>query len=142
MKFFYCSFNEYRYFSDEIKSKYLFLNTAKTHPAYFQGYDFKPFIPSDKLFFDACKDFKNSNFEQRYFNQINSLSFKGIINALEQFGQDIIVFLVWEAENKPSERDIFIPWLYNCEVKDISAFSFTTYLKNQQTLNNSNIFNL
>ena len=85
MKFFYCSFNEYRYFSDEIKSKYLFLNTAKTHPAYFQGYDFKPFIPSDKLCFDACKDFKNSNFEQRYFNQINSLSFKYVIVSIVPF---------------------------------------------------------
>jgi hypothetical protein len=50
--------------------------------------------------------------------------------------------LVWEAENKPSERDIFIPWLINCTKNDIKAFSFLSYLKQKQTQNNSNIFNL
>ena len=142
MKFYYYSFNEWHNLDKEIKNKFLFLATSYTVPKYFDGEQFKPFVPSKELFQDACKDFETSNFENRYLNQILGLSKKDILEQLEILsnGKDI-VFLVWEAENKPSERDIFIPWLTNTTIKDIKYFSFT---KKLEILNNENkqIFNI
>ena len=120
----------------------MFLATSYTTPVYFTGKKFLPFVPSESLHKDACLDFPNSNFMERYTKQIYSLNKENIFNQLKQYNRNIIVFLVWEAENKPSERDIFIPWLTNCTKNDINAFSFLSYLKQKETQNNSNIFNL
>jgi hypothetical protein len=49
---------------------------------------------------------------------------------------------VWEAENKSSERDIFIPWLTNTSIKDLKSFSFTSYLNVQKQLKETDIFNI
>lgn len=128
MRFFYLSFNEWRKLTAVDRNKYLFLSTAKTDPVYFTGEKFYPFVPSDELFFDACKNFSTSNFEQRYNQQIQSLDKIKILEELQKFKKQIIIFLVWEAENKQSQRDIFMPWLTNTPLKDISAFSFTKFL--------------
>lgn len=141
MKFFYYSFNEWKKLDKNIKQNFIFLSTAKTHPSYFQGQVFKPFVPEDQLFFDACKNFAESNFEERYSKQIFSLNHLNILNELKQFNSEIIVFLVWEPENKSSERDIFIPWLTKTNYKDIKAFSFSNYLINYET-NSFSIFEL
>lgn len=142
MKFYYYSFNEYHKLDKEIKKKFLFLATSYTVPSYFEGEQFIPFVPNKQLFQDACLNFETSNFENRYLNQILSLTKSQILEQLEIIsnGKDI-VFLVWEAENKPSERDIFIPWLTNTTIKDIKYFSFT---KKLEVLNNENklIFNI
>ena len=130
MKFYYYSFNEYRKLDENIKSNFLFLSTAYTTPIYWNGEEFTPFVPTEDLFLDACQDFKKSNFEERYKNQINSLNRNKILNQLKELsnGKDI-VFLVWEAENKPSERDVFIPWITNTSLSDIKFFSFSDKLK-------------
>jgi hypothetical protein len=141
MKFFYYSFNEYRKLSIVDKNKYLFLSTAKTHPVYFKGQAFTPFIPDQQLFFDACKDFATSNYEQRYEKQINDLNHNEIIKQLSEYNSEIIIFLVWEAENKSSERDIFIPWLTKTKYKDVKAFSFSNFLIEQNNIH-KDIFDL
>ena len=130
MKFYYYSFNEYRKLDENIKSNFLFLSTAYTTPIYWNGEEFTPFVPTEDLFLDACQAFKKSNFEERYKNQINSLNRNKILNQLKELsnGKDI-VFLVWEAENKPSERDVFIPWITNTSLSDIKFFSFSDKLK-------------
>jgi hypothetical protein len=141
MKFFYYSFNEYNKLTAVDKQKYTFLSTAKTHPSYFKGDSFYPFIPSKELFFDACKDFASSNYEQRYAQQIYKLNYEEILTQLKKYNSDIIVFLVWEAENKSSERDIFIPWITKTHEKDIKSFSFTNHLNLIKAHTNS-IFDL
>lgn len=141
MKFFYFSFNEYHKLSAVDKQKYTFLSTAKTHPSYFKGDSFYPFIPSKELFFDACKDFASSNYEQRYSQQIYELNHEEILTQLKQYNSDIIVFLVWEAENKSSERDIFIPWITKTHEKDIKSFSFSNFLIEQNNIH-KDIFDL
>lgn len=142
MKFWYYSFNEYHKLTKEIQNKFVFLATSYTIPSYFNGEQFIPFVPTKELFQDACLNFETSNFENRYLNQILSLSKNDILEQLEVFsnGKDI-VFLVWEAENKPSERDIFMPWLTNTTIKDIKYFSFS---KKLEILNKENqqIFNI
>lgn len=142
MKFYYYSFNEYHKLNDIIKQKYLFLATSYTVPKYFDGQMFKPFVPSKELFFDACKDFENSNYQNRYINQIYSLNKDDILKELQEIskGKDI-VFLVWESENKSSERDIFIPWITNTTIKDIDYFSFSKKLEILDK-ENTNIFNI
>ncbi len=142
MKFFYCSFNEWKKLETNIKKQYLFLATSYTTPVYFTGKKFNQFVPSESLHKDACVDFPNSNFMERYTQQIHLLNKHEIFNLLKQYNRNIIVFLVWEAENKPSERDVFIPWLTNCNKNDIKAFSFLSYLNQKEIQNNSNIFNL
>ena len=88
------------------------------------------------MFLDACQDFQKSNFEKRYKNQIYSLNRNEILNQLKNLSQGKdVVFLVWEAENKPSERDLFIPWLTQCSKNDIKFYSFLNKLK---CLNNEN----
>lgn len=142
MKFWFYSFNEYHKLTKEIQNKFVFLATSYTVPLYFNGEQFIPFVPTKELFQDACLNFETSNFENRYLNQILSLSKNDILEQLEVFsnGKDI-VFLVWEAENKPSERDIFMPWLTNTTIKDIKYFSFS---KKLEILNKENqqIFNI
>lgn len=126
MKFYYYSFNEYHKLSDKIKQKFIFLATSYTVPKYYDGLEFKPFVPSKELFFDGCKDFEHSNYQQRYKDQIYSLNRENILIQLEQIAKDKdVVFLVWEGENKDSERDIFIPWLTNTTINDIKYFSFS-----------------
>lgn len=126
MKFYYYSFNEYRKLDEKIKSDFLFLSTAYTTPSYWNGQEFTPFVPTEDLFLDACQDFEKSNFEERYKNQIYSLNRNEILNQLKNLSQDKdIVFLVWEAENKNSERDIFISWLTNTSLSDLKFFSFS-----------------
>lgn len=133
MKFYYYSFNEYRKLDKRIKEKFTFLSTAYTSPGYWSGDEFKPFKPTDDLFHDACINFGESKFEERYKNQIYSLDKNEILKELKEMsnGKDI-VFLVWEAENKSSERDIFIPWLMNCTIKDMRNFSFGLRLQEEK----------
>lgn len=130
MKFYYYSFKEYAKLDTKIKDQFLFLSTAYTVPIYWDGLDFEPFVPTKELFQDACIDFKRSNFEERYINQIYSLNKNEIFNELKELskGKDI-VFLVWEDETRDSERDIFIPWLTNSSIKDIKNFSFSRALE-------------
>ena len=130
MKFYYYSFKEYAKLDPRIKDQFLFLSTAYTVPIYWNGSDFKPFVPTKELFQDACIDFQRSNFEERYVNQIYSLNRNKIINELREMskGKDI-VFLVWEDETRGSERDIFIPWLTNSSIKDLKNFSFSRALE-------------
>jgi len=142
MKFWYYSFNEYHKLAKEIQNKFVFLATSYTIPSYFEGEQFIPFVPNKQLFQDACLNFETSNFEERYIKQIYSLNKDFIFEQLDvlSHGKDI-VFLVWEAENKPSERDIFIPWLTNTTINDIKYFSFS---KKLETINNENlnVFNI
>ena len=96
------------------------------HQSYWNGQEFTPFIPTEDLFLDACQDFEKSNFEERYREQIYSLNRNEILNQLKNISQGKdVVFLVWEAENKNSERDIFIPWLTNTSLSDLKFFSFS-----------------
>lgn len=132
MRFFYLSFNQWNKLDKKDKESYLFLSTAKTTPTYFNGKSFQPFVPSTQLFLDACRNFATSNFEQRYKQQIYSLNKDEIISKLSNFNSKIIIFLVWEAENKQSERDIFMPWLTGIDISDIHIFSFSKYLKNKK----------
>lgn len=134
MKYFYLSFNEWRKLPKEVKEQYTFLSTAKTHPGDFEGESFIPFVPTRDLFYDACRNFEESNFDERYKKQIYSLDKEDIKYELKEYGE-IIIFLVWEAENKLSERDIFIPWLTSTDLKDIKTFSFSRYLENLQNKN-------
>ena len=136
MNFYYYSFNEYRKLDEKIKSNFLFLSTAYTTPSYWSGNEFKLFVPSKDLFLDACQNFEKSHFEERYKNQIYSLNRTKIINQLKEIskGKDV-VFLVWETENKKSERDIFIPWLTQCSKNDIKFYSFSNKLKIIQNKN-------
>lgn len=143
MKFFYLSFNQWNKLDKLDKQQYLFLSTAKTTPVYFTGQSFYPFVPSTQLFLAACKNFAESNFEQRYKQQIYSLNKDKILQQLQKFKTEIIIFLIWEAENKQSQRDIFIPWLTNSDISNIHAFSFSTYLKNKKIENmNKTLFEL
>lgn len=130
MKFYYFSFKEYSKIDPKVRDQFLFLSTAYTVPSYWNGLEFKPFVPSKELFYDACIDFKTSQFEERYKCQIYSLNLHDIFNELKQMsnGKDI-VFLVWEDETRGSERDIFIPWLTNSSLKDIKNFSFSRALE-------------
>lgn len=125
MRFYYLNFKEWKNLDKDIKNSFVFLSTAYTVPIYWNGKDFLPFVPSEELFKDACIDFKRSNFEERYKQQIFSLNRNEILKQLkEKYQNKDIVFLVWEDETKGSERDIFIPWLTNSSIKDIKNYSF------------------
>lgn len=142
MNFYYYSFNEYRKLDEKVKSDFLFLSTAYTTPSYWSGKSFIPFVPDKDLFLDACQNFSESNYEERYLKQLNLYDRTYILQALNKIsnGKDI-VFLVWEAENKPSERDLFIPWLTQCSKNDIKFYSFSNKLKIIQN-NNQNFLNI
>lgn len=142
MNFYYFSFKEYQKLDKDVKNQFTFLSTAFTTPIYWNGQNFDPFIPTKEIFYDACIDFKTSNFEKRYMYQILSLDKHQILNQLKEISPNKdIVFLVWEDETKGSERDIFIPWLTNSSIHDIKNFSFSRKL---EILNNqsSSLFNL
>ena len=83
--------------------------------------------------------FETCNFFKRYKLQIESLSKEKILKLLETYNSEIIVFIVWEAENKQSERDIFIPWINDCTIKDVKSFSFTNYLLTQKIIESENL---
>lgn len=141
MKIYYCSFSYWRSLSVTEKSLFTFLSTARTVPKDFNGIQFEEFTPSWNLFKEACKHFAQSNFEHRYASQIYNLNRTKILEKLNQLSLNKdIVFLVWEEDNKPSERDIFIPWLMQCNVKDLQAFSLKTELTYRK--NFSNLFDL
>jgi len=142
MNFYYYSFNEYRKLDEQTKSNFLFLSTAYTTPSYWNGQEFKPFVPSKDLFLDACQNFSESNYEERYLEQLNKFDRIKVINYLKKLSNNKdIVFLVWEAENKPSERDLFIPWLTQCSKNDIKFYSFLNKLKIIQN-ENLNVLNI
>lgn len=83
--------------------------------------------------------FETCNFFERYKLQIEALSKEKILKLLKQYNSEIIVFLVWEAENKQSERDVFIAWLNNCTTNDVKSFSFTRYLSTQKIIESEKI---
>ncbi len=134
MKIFYTNFSYWRKLSVTEKSNFLFLATSYTVPKDYDGLQFKEFVPNQNLFKEACQHFSLCNFEKRYTKQIYNLNQADILNKLRDLSQGKdIVFLVWEPDNKPSERDIFMPWILNIESKDIHEFSLEyelTYRKN------------
>lgn len=83
--------------------------------------------------------FETCNFFERYRLQIEALSKEKILKLLKQYASEIIVFLVWEAENKQSERDVFIAWLNNCTINDVKSFSFIRYLSTQKIMESEKI---
>lgn len=145
IRYFFCSFDFWKKLDKDIKDKFLFLATSYSIPKYYDGETFQYFVPSQQLFLDACRDFQNSHFEARYTHQIYSLD-KYMIEILlrdyaSRMNKNDIVFLVWESDNKPSERDIFMPWLLNLNtIKDVQNFSLASHLKDIQ--NNSNLFDI
>lgn len=140
--FYYFSFKEYQKLDKNIKDQFKFLSTSFSTPLYWDGESFDPFVPSKELFYDACKNFKESNFEERYKKQIYSLNKTKILKQLKRISDDKdIVFLVWEDENKESERDIFIPWLTNTTINERKYFSFSLKEKSIK-IQQLNIFNL
>jgi hypothetical protein len=142
MRFFYCSFNQYRKLSKTDKDNVLFLSTAFSSPNYFTGKQFYPFVPSQELHLDALYDFANCNFFERYKKQIESLDHSLILKYLKGYECEIIVFLFWEDESKKSERDILIPWLTKTSINDIYSFSFINFLQHKKIIENSNIFDI
>jgi hypothetical protein len=142
MKFFYCAFKDYKKLPTEVKHNFLFLSTAVSDPWYFKGFKFLPFVPSKQIHDGINTSHDVHTFFVNYTSQINSLNRTEIINALKQFQEEIIIFLVWEDESKKSERDIFIPWLTQTSLKDIKSFSFLLYLHTKEILAQSNIFDI
>ena len=96
MKFYYFYFKEYSKIDPKVRDQFLFLSTAYTVPSYWNGLEFTPFVPSKELFYDACIDFKTSQFEERYKCQIYSLNLHDIFNELKQMSNGATTFDIYD----------------------------------------------